>query len=146
MSVPVNQRTHGKLEAASKAFELATYTLRITKNKKVFTVEYQEALTDHIISTALDIYLLAKSANDLIVRTEMDKQNYIDRIEMQRQAHVLCGRLSSLILLAKPIFHLSARRVTYWTGLTKDTKALIKAWMDSDIKRFLPLFEHTGVG
>lgn len=53
MSVPVNERSQGKLEACTKAFDLATYTLRITKNKKVFTVEYQEALTDKIISLAL---------------------------------------------------------------------------------------------
>ena len=53
MSVPVNQRTHGKLEACVKAHELCVYTLRIASNKKIFTVEYQEALTDRIISTAL---------------------------------------------------------------------------------------------
>ena len=48
MSVPVNQRTHGKLEACVKARELACYTLQITKNKKVFTEDYQEAITDKI--------------------------------------------------------------------------------------------------
>lgn len=46
MSVPVNERSHGKLEAYTKAYELAVYTLRITKNKKIFTVEFQEELTD----------------------------------------------------------------------------------------------------
>jgi hypothetical protein len=40
MSVPVNQRSHGKLEAYVKAYELAGYTLKITKNKKVFSDEY----------------------------------------------------------------------------------------------------------
>lgn len=56
MSVPVNQRTHGKLEAYTKAYDLAVYTLQITKNKKIFTVEYQEQLTDLIITAALEIY------------------------------------------------------------------------------------------
>lgn len=31
MSVPVNQRSHGKLEAYAKAYELATYTKREKK-------------------------------------------------------------------------------------------------------------------
>lgn len=147
MSVPVNQRTHGKLEAYTKAYELATYTLKITKNKKVFTEEYQESLTDHIISAALDIYMFTGSANDMTVRTAKDFQNFVDRCELQREAHRRCGDLKKLIILAKPIFHLSAKRVKYWTELTKDTQALIKGWMDADNKRFSPLFEDTtGVG
>lgn len=58
MSVPVNQRSHGKLEAYTKAYDLVTYTLKITKNKKIFSDEYQEQLTDHIIAAALDVYML----------------------------------------------------------------------------------------
>lgn len=73
MSVPVNQRSHGKLEAYAKAYELATYTLKITKNKKIFTEEYQDCLTDHIISAALDIYMCTGTANGKQVRTEKDK-------------------------------------------------------------------------
>lgn len=69
MSVPVNERSQGKLEACTKAFDLATYTLRITKNKKVFTVEYQEALTDKIISLALDI----SKGNSYRLMQRMDK-------------------------------------------------------------------------
>lgn len=145
MSVPVNQRGHGKLEAYVKAYDLAVYTIRITANKKVFTTEYQEALTGKIITVALDIYLLVGEANDISVRSEKDKQNYHDRIRMQVDAHRKCGEMNKLILLAKPIFHLSTKRVRYWTELTKETKILIKAWGDSDKKRFTPLFENTDV-
>ena len=146
MSVPVNQRSHGKLEAYTKAYELATYTLKITKNKKIFTAEYQECLTDYIIAAALDIYMFAGTANGKQVRTAKDKQNYEDRIAKQREAVERCGDLLKLIMLAKPIFHLSSKRVLYWVGLTKDTRNLIKAWSGADIKRFSPLFEDRDVG
>lgn len=46
MSVPVNERTQGKLEVCVKAHDLACYTLKITVNKKIFTADYQDALTD----------------------------------------------------------------------------------------------------
>lgn len=36
MSVPVNERSHGKLEACVKAKELSAYTIKITANPKVF--------------------------------------------------------------------------------------------------------------
>ena len=55
MSVPVNERSHGKLEACVKARELCVYTLRITVNPKIFKPEYQHALTDKIVDTALEI-------------------------------------------------------------------------------------------
>ena len=145
MSVPVNERTHGKLEACTKAFELVTYTLRITRNKKVFTEEFQECLTDKIISAALDIYMFTGSANELQVRSPEDYENYIQRIRLQKHAAGRCGDLNRLILLAKPIFHLATKRVKYWAGLTRDTKALIKAWSESDRKRFMPLFENKRV-
>lgn len=45
MSVPVNERSHGKLEACVKAKELSAYTIKITANPKVFKPEYQRALT-----------------------------------------------------------------------------------------------------
>lgn len=141
MSVPVNQRSHGTLEAYTKAYELATYTLRITKNKKIFTEDYQEQLTDYIISSALDIYMLTGYANSLTVKTSKDKDNYDARIRAQNEAIRRCGDLIRLIFIAKPIFHLSSKRVKYWHGLTKDTRNLIKAWSDSDVKRFSRLFE-----
>ena len=147
MSVPVNRRTHGKLEACSKAFELAKYTLMITKNKKIFTEEFKESLTYKIVELAVEIFALTKEANDLSVRSSNDFKNYQDRIDMQRKAIQCCGKLSSYILLAKPSLHLSSKRVTYWTGMTKDTRTLIKAWMESDKKRFSTLFEDIkGVG
>ena len=146
MSVPVNQRSHGKLEACSKAYELVTYTLKITKNKKIFTVEYQECLTNHIISAALDIFMMASSANEKLVKSENDLQNYQDRLGLQRAALDRCGDLIRLIYIAKPVFHLTSKRVKYWHGLTKETKNLIKAWNEADEKRFKPLFEIQGVG
>lgn len=141
MSVPVNQRSHGKLEACVKAHDLAVYTLRITKNKKIFTTDYQECLTDHIISAALNIYIFSKAANDLTVRTPQDRDNFDERCKLQKLAIIECGNLMSLILLAKPIFHLSSKRVKYWHTMTKETRCLIKAWSDSDKKRFAPLFD-----
>ena len=142
MSVPVNERTHGKLEAYTKAYELCTYTLKITKNKKIFTEEYQETLTDKINETALEIFMLCGSANEEPVRSAGDFQHFQNRVQFQQMAWVRCGDLKRLILLAKPIFHLASKRVVYWTTLTADTRNLIKGWMDADIKRFTPLFER----
>lgn len=46
-----------RLEVFVQALDLVTYTLRITKNEKIFLPEYQRQVTDDIIETAKSIYI-----------------------------------------------------------------------------------------
>ena len=133
MSVPVNQRGHGKLEACVKAHDLCCYTIQITANKKVFTEEYQRALTDRIVSAAIEIHTLAWSANNVLVRSREDLE---ERNSLQNQAAIQCNILLSLIEVAHRVFHLESKRVTYWSKKAIETRNLIRAWRDSDRKRY----------
>ena len=138
MSVPVNERSHGKLEACVKARELCVHTLRITKNPKVFKPEYQNALTDKIIDAALDVQNLSWSANNLLVNSAEDLRQ---RLEYQERAANACNTLLSLIEISKPIFHLATKRVTFWSGLAIDTRKLLRAWREADRKRYSAKFK-----
>lgn len=136
MSVPVNQRSHGKLEACVKAHDLCCYTLQITANKNVFAAQYQEALTDRIITAAIDIHTFCWNANNVLVK---DSEDYRLRREYQERAAAECNILLSLIEIAKRIFHLTTKRVVYWSQRTIETRNLIRAWRDSDHKRYSAL-------
>lgn len=138
MSVPVNQRTHGKLEVCVKAHDLCCYTLQITANKKNFTQEYQESLTNRIVEAAIDIHTLCWSANNILVNSVDDLR---ERTMYQEKAAIKCNILLSLIDVAKRIFHLSTKRVTYWAGKTIETRNLIRAWKESDLKRYSAKFK-----
>ena len=133
MSVPVNQRSQSKLEACVKAHDLCVYTLQITANDKIFKAEYRAALTDKIIATALNIHTLAWSANNVIVKGPEDLKG---RNRLQDEAVIQCNVLLSLIEIAKSLFHLSTKRVIYWSAKAIETRNLIKAWKESDKKRF----------
>ena len=111
MSVPVNQRTHGRLEVCVKAHDLCCYTLQITANKKNFTPEFQQSLTNRIVEAAIDIHTLCWSANNILVNSIDDLR---ERTMYQEKAAIKCNILLSLIDVAKRIFHLSTKRVTYW--------------------------------
>ena len=139
MSVPVNKRSHGKLEACVKSRDLACYTLQITKNKKIFTEDYQEALTDKIITTALNIHCFVWTANNIVVNCYEDLQ---ERLSYQNKAILQCNILLSLIDIAKPIFHLSSKRVMFWGNTTIETRNLIRAWKNSDYKRYSPKYKR----
>lgn len=133
MSVPVNQRTTGKLEVCIKSRDLATYTLQITKNKKVFAEEYQEVMTDKLISTALDIHALIWGANNILVNSYQDM---VERLAMQDKAAAQCNVMLSLIDIAKPLFHLEAKRVMFWGDKVVNVRNLIRAWHNADRKRY----------
>ena len=72
MSVPVNERGHGKLEACVKALDLCVYTLQITSNKGIFTEQYQRSLTDNIVDTAIKIHTICWTANNILVNSAED--------------------------------------------------------------------------
>lgn len=138
MSVPVNQRTHGKLEVCVKAHDLCCYTLQITANKKNFMPEFQEPLTNRIVEAAIDIHTLCWSANNILVNSVDDLR---ERTMYQEKAAIKCNILLSLIEVAKRIFHLSTKRVTYWAEKTIETRNLIRAWRESDLKRYSAKFK-----
>lgn len=138
MSVPVNQRSQGKLEVCVKALDLASYTLKITANKKIFAEELQRSLTDKITGTALDIWTNVWTANNVRVKEEGDLD---ERLRLQQEAARLCNILLSLIELAGKVFHLTSKRVSYWTGKTVEVRNMIRAWRESDRKRYSALFK-----
>lgn len=133
MSVPANERSHGKLEASVKANALCCYTLQITANEKVFDPQFQASLTNRIVDTAISIHTLCWSANNVLVNSKEDLR---ERTSYQEQAAVQCNVLLSLIEIAKKIFHLSTKRVTYWSGLAIDARNLIRGWRTADLNRY----------
>ena len=67
MSVNESERGKGKFDVLIKANDLAVYTIRITKNPKIFLPEHQTALTNDIIHTAKEIFTKAWTANNIRV-------------------------------------------------------------------------------
>ena len=133
MSVPVNQRTQGKLEVCVKAHDLCVYTLQITKNKNVFLPEYQDVLTNKIVQLAIDIHSEVWSANNVLVRSP-ETLKY--RRRLQESAAIKCNVLLSMIDLAWSLFHLSGTRVRFWSKKVIDVRNLIRSWCSSDAERY----------
>lgn len=133
MSVPENSRTKSKLEVCVKAHDLCCYTLQITSNDKVFTPQFQRSLTDRIVAAAIGIHTDCWNANNIYVKTEDDVR---ERRRLQEEAARKCNVLLSLIDIAKPLFHLASKRVYYWGKKTVETRNLIRAWRESDAKRY----------
>ena len=134
MSVPESKRGHGKFEVLTKANELAVYTIRITKNQKVFKPEYRSAVTDDIVHTANDIYIKCWSANN--IRVGEDAEKWKERKHLQESAIQDCNNLLALMDLAQKVFHLETRRIKYWGGKTVEVREYVRKWKEGDSKRY----------
>lgn len=133
MSVPENSRTKSKLEVCVKAHDLCCYTLQITANDKIFKPEFQRSLTDRIVAVAIGIHTDCWNANNIFVKADED---YTERRRLQDEAARKCNILLSLIDIAKTLFHLASKRVYFWGKSTVEVRNLIRAWRESDAKRY----------
>lgn len=133
MSVPVNQRSESKLEVCVQAHDLCCYTLQITSNKKHFPEQYQHSLTDKIVDASIEIHSLVWGANNVLVNSP---DAYKMRISMQERAAAKCNVLISLIEVAHRVYHLSTKRVVFWTSKAVLTRNLIRGWREKDKKRY----------
>ena len=133
MSVPESQRGKGKFDVIINALCLAQYTITITKNKNIFLPEYQSALTDDLIRSAKDIYINAWKANNIRVASQED---WKERKHLQELSILECNSLLATMQLAKKVFHLKSKRIKYWGELTIKTRDGIRAWKESDTKRY----------
>ena len=133
MAVPVNKRTQGQLAVNVKTRELCVYTLRVTANEKFFPQE-QKAFVEQLRDAAISIHCLCWEANNIVVGKDSDRKRR--RINFQAQAADRCNTLCALIDIAKPLFHLSSKRVIYWTNLAVQARNMIRAWRENDIKRY----------
>lgn len=130
MSVIKAKRGEQKLEVLTKARELAVYTIKITSNEKVFIKEFQEPITNDLIRTSKNIFMNLFEANNCSLKTEFEL-----RQTLVRQAIRDCYNLLALMQIAKPIFHLSSKRLKYWANLTIEVRNMARKLRDSDINR-----------
>lgn len=133
MSVPESQRGKGKFDVIINALYLAQYTITITKNKNTFLPEYQSALTDDLIRSAKDIYINAWKANNIRVTSQED---WKERKHLQELSILECNSLLATMQLAKKVFHLKSKRIKHWGELTIKARDGIRAWKESDTKRY----------
>lgn len=136
MAVPKGQQSESKLLVNELARDLAVYTIRITSNPKVFLPQFQTAVTNEIIRCAINIHKCAWTANNVVVRGQYGREKYTMRRKYQEMAAAECNNLLSLIDIAKPLFHLDAKRCRYWGGLTVEVRNKIRGWTESDAKRY----------
>lgn len=165
MSVVEGKRKPSKLEAAVMARRLAVHTLKICGNRNVFrpyvdtpTGEVDEdgkpvyvstynpcydALVSQLCTDALEISQFVWNANNIRVRSRVrDGRTEFSRIDadkrrgLQDDAIRRCNDLLADMQVARSVFQLRKGKVRYWGKMAAETREKIRAWRDSDARRY----------
>ncbi len=140
MSVPVGQRGKSKLDAHTKTEELVLHTLTITSNPNVF-LDRNQALTKLVNECAVGIGRDVWQAN--LVRVGSDPRKWAHRRELQERACEGFTTLLYYIGLSIRANHLRRGKAHAWVQKARDAQALVRAWRDSDAKRYRHLESGT---
>ena len=124
------------LDAIVHSGKLLKHTRDIIKNEKVFDPkrDFQNRLLLKIYDTALDINSKAYTANEL--RTDTNPRIAAERLALQAFAIASCESLLGLIADTKVAFGIDTRKFWNWARMAKDTLARLRAWHESDKRRY----------
>ena len=105
----------------------------------MFLPKYREKVTDIIVAHAIGAYIAIRDANDVTVHQNSPNKNreWMRRRAHQERAIEHCKHLLWMIDLAHRLFHLSGKRVKYWSELVINVRNRTQAWMNHDENRYL---------
>ena len=132
-----DQRTESRFKLCDKALDLATYTIDITHNEKIFDPKYQK-ITDEIVYYTTVIYHSTRVANDINVK-QGETRKAEARTKLQYDALDCIEPLKSDIMIAKRLFHLKTKRVCYWTKQVDIIKDMLTGWIQADKEKYKTL-------
>ena len=124
------------LQVVIDAKRLYCHSVKIMGNENVFTPknDFQNTTLIRIQESLLSVYTNVWDANRINVAKEPTLA--CERLELQRWAIVECKRLFSLFELAKPQFHIPARKYWNWMTMLVELGKKLSAWHKSDVERF----------
>lgn len=108
-----------------KVLDMYSHTVTVISNDKIFDRTYS-TLIARIEEEARMVYHCTRSANEDYDNRKQEEAEI--RIKLQDNAIEYCKWLKTDVMLAERVFHLRAKKVTYWTKLINEAMASIKAW------------------
>lgn len=132
-NVGKKDRTEHRFSTLDKILDLYEHTTTLIANEKIFDRTYK-SMIDRIDNDATMIYHLCRVANEDLDARERDELAM--RIDLEKQALEYCKWLKTDIRLAEKKFHLRAKKVIYWNKLVNTAMDAIRAWHNSEIKRY----------
>ena len=136
MSVVSGKRKENDLQVIRCLRELAIHTITCCCNESVFPKSKRWLYTQRITNEAVDALLCTVRANSVRVPEDDDGSILRYRYLQQVQANAHLEGLEVLLSLAYELIKIKGSRIDYWVGLIVEARKKLKAWINSDRKRY----------
>ena len=137
MSVPVNKRSENQLQALKDTIEMSAYTIHMCENEKIFPKKARYSICNRIIDACVNSVIHIKQANKYDMRIEAYAK---ERIMIQYRVLMDFESLWALMTIAFETYSIPNDKKDIWSGLMLIAEDKVKAWRNSDIRRFKEQF------
>ena len=134
MSVPKSRRTEGKLDVATKALELESYTIDMCSSEKRIPKKARPFVAYPLVDCARNIVTNIYRANTVYV---WDKHSHRQRIAYHEAALAEMAGLLHLIDLAKAKYDIRDNSIVHWVSLAIDTRTKLRNWRNADKRKYV---------
>lgn len=133
MSVVNSKKGKTKFGVLVAANNLASFTIHICSNEKVFPKRYRWTITSKIVDTSIDICRFIRKANKRPLDINKPK-DYKKRRKYQNKALGRIDTMLSLMDIAYYTFNIKNEKYDNWIGMVVSLHTLLEGWMRSDKK------------
>lgn len=133
ISVPVFKRSPNKLQAYTDVIKMATYTIQMCENDKVFPKKCRWNICSRIIDLCLECVVLTRKANK-IHPTDIEQARL--RVKLQYEVLLNFDALYCLMDIAYQTYNIPSEKIATWSKIIVETEKNYYAWRKSDIARF----------
>ena len=121
-----------QLAVQMKCMKLYAHALHAVNPKSRLTANVPKVLKSRIESTAFNAVNCVNAAN----KQRLDDQaERICRRELQAKAKALLNEHQTALTALHAYKRLPARKLAYWMKLIEESEAILKRWVNSDVKR-----------
>ena len=118
--------------AVESALNLCLHTIKICKNRNIFTVEYID-IVSLATQYSIDVYTCVFTANNIRVTDGKSKEK---RLEYEKESLYILNSLLGIIEISQRLFHLRMKKKENWVRLALNAKSLISKWYQSEKERY----------
>ena len=140
MSVPVNKRSENKLKALQDTINLASYTLHMCENDKIFPKKSRFTICNRIVDECYKAVVNIRIANKMDMKYEESARK---RIFKQYEVLLNYEALWALMTIAFETYSIPNDKKEIWSTTAYAAEGIVTAWRNGDIKRFKEYFGKT---
>ena len=138
MSVPKYRRSENKLQAITDTVNMSKYAIQMCENEKIFPKKCRWTLCNKLINTCIKTVAEIRQANSITVKTKEDAEK---RIGLQKSVLLDFEAIWSIMTIAEDHYSIPNDKIAIWSNLMLTAEDKVKAWKDSDVKRYSDLLK-----